>query len=105
MLLLAACQQHAGKASLHEVCRVMGLPGKPDGIRGEDVERYHRDGRIREIADYCESDVVNTYHLWLRYELFRGKLTEAGFRASENSLGEFIKVRGDTKPHLADLIT
>jgi len=26
-----------GKASLHEICRVMGLPGKPDGIRGEDV--------------------------------------------------------------------
>src|SRR5271165_4338072 len=26
-----------GKASLHEVCRVMGLPGKPDGIRGEDA--------------------------------------------------------------------
>ncbi len=65
-----------GKASLHEVCRVMGLPGKPDGIRGEDIDRYHREGRIREIADYCEGDVVNTYQLWLRHELFRGKLTD-----------------------------
>jgi 3'-5' exonuclease len=52
-----------GKATLHEVCRVMGLPGKPDEMRGEDVDRYHREGRIREIADYCESDVVNTYQL------------------------------------------
>src|ERR1700730_14929292 len=43
------------KATLHELCRVMGLPGKPDGISGADVERYHRDGRIREIAEYCES--------------------------------------------------
>jgi len=93
-----------GKATLHEVRRVMGLPGKPDGIRGEDVERYYREGRIREIADYCESDVVNTYQLWLRHELFRGKLTEAGFQASENGLAEFIKARGNTKPHLVGLV-
>jgi hypothetical protein len=72
----------------------MGLPGKPDGIRGADVERYYREGRIREIADYCESDVVNTYRLWLRHELFRGKLTEMAFQASENDLAEFIKVDG-----------
>jgi 3'-5' exonuclease len=94
-----------GKAKLHEVCRVMGLPGKPDGIRGEDVEGYYRDSRIREIADYCESDVVNTYQLWLRHELFYGKLTEAGFQASETKLVEFIKARGNTKPHLAELVT
>jgi 3'-5' exonuclease len=93
-----------GKASLHEVCRVMGLPGKPDGIRGDDVERYHREGRIREIADYCESDVVNTYQLWLRHELFRGKLTDAGFQASENDLTEFIKTRGNAKPHLGFVV-
>ena len=36
-------------------------------------------GRIREIADYCESDVVNTYLVWLRYELFRGRLSDAEF--------------------------
>ena len=46
------------KASLHELCRVMGLPGKPDGMHGGEVEQYHRDGRIDEIAAYCESDVV-----------------------------------------------
>jgi predicted PolB exonuclease-like 3'-5' exonuclease len=50
-----------GKATLHELCRVMGLPGKPDGMSGAEVEKYYRDGRIREIAEYCESDVVNTY--------------------------------------------
>jgi len=83
----------------------MGLPGKPDGIRGEDVDRYYREGRIREIADYCESDVVNTYQLWLRHELFRGKLTEAGLRASEVALAEFIKARSNTKAHLADLVS
>jgi 3'-5' exonuclease len=31
-----------GKVTLHELCRVMGLPGKPEGISGADVERYSR---------------------------------------------------------------
>jgi predicted PolB exonuclease-like 3'-5' exonuclease len=92
-----------GRATLHELCRVMGLPGKPDGIAGDQVEAFYREGRIREIADYCESDVVNTYRVWLRYELFRGRLSAAGFQASETSLAAFIKARGNTKPHLIDL--
>jgi 3'-5' exonuclease len=92
-----------GKATLHELCRVMGLPGKPDGISGGDVDSFYRDGRIREIAEYCESDVVNTYRVWLRYELFRGRLSAEQFQGSEASLVDFIKARGNTKPHLADL--
>jgi len=93
-----------GKATLHELCRMMGLPGKPEGIDGGEVEKFYRDGRIREIADYCESDVVNTYRVWLRYELFRGRLSHAEFEASEACLVDFIKARGNTKPHLADLM-
>jgi predicted PolB exonuclease-like 3'-5' exonuclease len=91
-------------ATLHELCRVMGLPGKPDGISGADVERYYRDGRIREIAEYCESDVVNTYRVWIRHELFRGRLSAQEFEASEASLMDFIKARGNTKPHLSELM-
>jgi predicted PolB exonuclease-like 3'-5' exonuclease len=93
-----------GKASLHELCRVIGLPGKPDGISGAEVEKYYRDGHIREIAEYCESDVLNTYRVWLRYELFRGRLSEAEFQASEASLVDYITARGTTKPHLTDLM-
>jgi predicted PolB exonuclease-like 3'-5' exonuclease len=92
------------KVSLHELCRVMGLPGKPNGISGADVEQYHREGRIREIADYCESDVLNTYRVWLRYELFRGGLSYEAFRASEDNLVQFIDMRGNTKPHLTELV-
>jgi predicted PolB exonuclease-like 3'-5' exonuclease len=51
---------------------VLGLAGKPQGMDGGEVEKYYRDGRIKEIAQYRESDVVNTYRVWLRYELFRG---------------------------------
>jgi 3'-5' exonuclease len=91
------------KSTLHELCRVMGLPGKPDEIHGGEVEKYFHEGRIMEIAGYCESDVVNTYRVWLRYELFRGKLSDAGYEASEVNLAEFIKARSNVKPHLAEL--
>ena len=67
---------------------------------GTEVERYFLDGKIKEIADYCETDVVNTYRVWLRYELFRGKLSEMAFQASETNLSEFVKARSNTKPHL-----
>ena len=50
-----------GKATLHEISRVMSLPGKPKGIDGGEVERYFHEGKIKEIADYCETDIVNTY--------------------------------------------
>ena len=78
-----------GKATLHEISRVMGLPGKPKGFDGGEVERYFREGKIKEIADYCETDVVNTYRVWLRYELFRGTLSQSVFEASERNLTGF----------------
>jgi hypothetical protein len=62
------------------MCKVMGLPGKPDGMAGSEVEKYYRERRIREIAEYCETDVVNTYRVWLRYELFRGRLSDVEFQ-------------------------
>jgi predicted PolB exonuclease-like 3'-5' exonuclease len=81
-----------------------GLPGKPDGMTGAEVEKYYCDGHIREIAEYCESDVLNTYRVWLRYELFRGRLSDAEFRGSEAILADFVKARGNTKPHLTCLM-
>jgi predicted PolB exonuclease-like 3'-5' exonuclease len=92
------------KSSLHEICRVMGLSGKPDSIDGSEVAKYFREGKIKAIADYCETDIVNTYRVWLRHELFRGRLNDAGFQTSEASLAEFIKTRSNTKPHLAGMV-
>src|SRR5262249_49698812 len=91
------------KATLHEICKVMGMQGKPEGIHGGEVARYCLEGRIKEVADYCETDIVNTYRVWLRYELFRGRLTKAGLEASETNLVEFIRLRGNTKPNLINL--
>jgi predicted PolB exonuclease-like 3'-5' exonuclease len=79
-----------GKATLHEISRVMGLPGKPKGFDGSEVERYFREGKIKEIAEYCETDVVNTHQVWLRYELFRGTLSQNAFEKSEQNLADLM---------------
>jgi len=84
-----------GKATLHEISRVMGLPGKPKGFDGGEVERYFREGKIKEIADYCESDIIGTYQVWLRYELFRGTLSRDAFEASQSNLAGFRNARSN----------
>jgi predicted PolB exonuclease-like 3'-5' exonuclease len=73
-------------------------------MTGAQVEKYYQDGLIREIVEYCESDVLNTYRVWLRYELFRGRLSDVEFKASEANIVEFVKARGNTKPHLTGLM-
>lgn len=95
----------SAKVKLDELSKILGFPGKPDEIHGGDVEQYFREGRIHEIADYCETDVVNTYRVWLRYEFFCGRLDEGGYRASEQILIEFIKRHEDTKQHLSGIAT
>ena len=87
-----------GKATLHEISRVIGLPGKPKGFDGGEVERHYHEGKIKEIADYCEADVVNTYQVWLRYELFPGTLSQNAFETSEQNLTEFMNRKGPGQP-------
>jgi predicted PolB exonuclease-like 3'-5' exonuclease len=81
---------HGAKVKLDELSRIMGLPGKPEGIDGSQVEAYFNAGRIQDIADYCKSDVINTYRLWLRHELYRGRLDQRQFEFSEQDLVRVI---------------
>jgi 3'-5' exonuclease len=92
------------RATLHEICRAIALPGKGGEIDGSSVAGLFAQGRIKEISDYCETDVINTYRVWLRYELFRGRLTLNQFGASEANLVAYIKERAETKPHLAEFV-
>lgn len=78
--LVGGGEQRLGNAWAERLsCRVMGLPGKPDGMNGAEVEKYYRDGHIRQIAEYCD-DVLNTYRVWLRHELFRGSCPMRSFK-------------------------
>ena len=64
------------------------------------VDEMVRAGRIQEVAQYCESDVLNTYRLWLTYELFRGTITAEQLAFSEAQAREFIRTRKSENPHL-----
>jgi 3'-5' exonuclease len=80
---------YGARVKLDELSRIMGLPGKPGGMDGSQVEAYFNAGRIQEISDYCRSDVINTYRLWLRHELFRGRLDQKQFKFSEQGIANF----------------
>jgi predicted PolB exonuclease-like 3'-5' exonuclease len=91
------------KVSLDALSKFLGLAGKPAGVDGSQVAQLVKEGRIQEVADYCETDVVNTYRVWLRYELFRGGLTPEAFKASEDDLAAFLRAKAVSHPHLATL--
>lgn len=90
----------SARAKLHEIAKTLNLAGKPGGIDGSEIETYVRAGRIREVADYCESDVVNTYRIWLRYELFKGTLSSEQHALSEQNLAAFLQTRQYRNPYL-----
>ena len=62
------------RAPLNEIATILGFPGKM-GMSGEKVWDYFLTGDIESIRNYCETDVLNTYLVYLRYQLIRGKLT------------------------------
>jgi predicted PolB exonuclease-like 3'-5' exonuclease len=88
------------KVKLDEVSKILGLTGKPEEIDGSRVEEMVLAGQIEEVARYCESDVLNTYRVWLVYELFRGSITAKELDWSEMQIRDFIVARKATNPHL-----
>ena len=68
--------QGRGRASLEDVAGLLGFPGKI-GMRGADVWEAYLGGELPRIRAYCETDVLNTYLIYLRFELLRGNLTGA----------------------------
>jgi 3'-5' exonuclease len=60
-------------APLDDLAKLCGLPGKL-GMDGSAVWGAFQQGKIGEIRAYCETDVVNTYLLFLRFQLMRGAL-------------------------------
>jgi hypothetical protein len=66
--------QGRGRVGLDRMALLLGLPGKL-GMSGEGVRDAHLEGRSGDIRDYCETDVINTYLIYLRFEMMRGRLT------------------------------
>ena len=88
------------KVKPDEISKILGLTGKPDGIDGSRVEEMVLAGQIEEVARYCESDVLNTYRVWLVYELFRGSITAKELDWSEAQIRNFVVSRKSANPHL-----
>lgn len=69
--------------------KMIGMPGKT-GIDGSRVQEYFEQGRLDEIHRYCRSDVIQTYFLFLRVELMRGRIDENGYRAACDASAHFL---------------
>ncbi|QAU34870.1 3'-5' exonuclease [Janthinobacterium sp. 17J80-10] len=67
-------------APLDDLAKLCGFPGKL-GVDGSQVWNLCREGRLKEIRDYCETDVVNTYLVYCRFQLMRGELSHDGYLA------------------------
>lgn len=74
MDVLAAYQPRAF-APLDKIATMLGFPGKM-GMDGAKVCEQYQQGEIAAIRNYCETDVLNTYLVYLRFQFMRGKLTE-----------------------------
>jgi hypothetical protein len=71
---LLSLYQGRGRVGLDRMSQLLGFPGKL-GMSGEGVWEAHLAGRSEDIRNYCETDVINTYLIYLRFELMRGRLT------------------------------
>ena len=82
---LLALYQPRNNAPLDDLARLAGFPGKV-GVGGAQVWSAYQRGEIKEIRDYCEVDTVNTYLLYLRFQVLRGALQLAQYERERELL-------------------
>ncbi len=78
---------HRLRGGFNVLAKLIGLPGKME-IDGSMVQQLWEEGRLPDIHRYCRQDVMQTYFLFLRVELMRGRLTTEQYeRALTQSAG------------------
>ncbi len=80
----------SARVKMSEVCVVFGLPGKL-GIDGAQVSEMYDNGQLNDIKDYCETDVINTYLIYLRYVLHRGSIKTQNYNKCVSDLISYLK--------------
>ncbi len=93
--------QNRGRASLDQMAVLLGFPGKL-GMSGDKVWDKYLEGAIREIRAYCETDVLNTWLIYLRFEFMRGNLDQADLEQEFALVRETI--RDADEQHLAEFL-
>ncbi|MEM7432814.1 MAG: 3'-5' exonuclease [Pseudomonadota bacterium] len=100
MDVLSAYQPRA-RVSLDQAATLLGFPGKL-GMSGDKVWSTYLAGGIKDIRDYCETDVVNTWLVYLKYEHMRGNLDDSGLERElelvRNTLAEM------NEPHIDEFL-
>lgn len=100
MDVIAGYQSRAN-APLDEVATMLGFPGKM-GMSGDKVWDAYQAGDIEGIRNYCETDVLNTFLVYLRFELIRGRLSPAEYDAECGRVREYLAKEG--KAHFTEFL-
>jgi len=98
---LLAMYQPRANAPLDDIATMLGFPGKM-GMSGAHVWDEFEAGNIEGIRNYCETDVLNTFLVYLRFQLMRGQLTEAAYQKELDLLRDTIKQ--ENKPHFNEFL-
>ena len=83
-------------APLDQIATLLGFPGKM-GMSGGKVFDAFQEGNLKGIRDYCETDVLNTWLVYLRFQLMRGELDPTGYEQELTLLQDYLKAEGH--PH------
>lgn len=89
MDVLAGFQNRAA-APLDVIATLIGLPGKM-GMSGADVWDCFHAGDIQSIRNYCETDVLNTYLVYLQFEFVRGNLSRSRLETEREMVRSVLK--------------
>jgi len=100
MDVLAGFQPRAS-APLDQVAVMLGLPGKM-GMSGASVWDHYNEGKLNEIRNYCETDVLNTYLVYLHWEVTRGNLSDAALKKEISIVKKNLADSG--KAHLKEFL-
>jgi 3'-5' exonuclease len=88
-------------APLEQIATMLGYPGKM-GMRGDKVWDTYLQGDIESIRNYCETDVLNTYLVYLRFDFMRGNLTPDTFASECTRLKKLLS--SDQRSHLISFL-
>ncbi len=93
--------QNRGRAGLEDLAVMLGFPGKM-GMDGSKVWDVYRQGGIARIRNYCETDALNTYLVYLRFQHIRGLLDEAELKRETCRVRNFLTQSGHA--HLREFL-
>jgi 3'-5' exonuclease len=93
--------QNRARVSLGNAACLLGLPGKM-GFSGAQVWDEYQAGNLAGIRRYCETDVLNTYLIYLRFELMRAHFSPERYAAEIEQVKSVL--RASPEPHFAQFL-